>query len=416
MPTPQGPSATAPMPSKQISPSANTSNPLFNCPHALKRHFTQCQHINPPFQLPQCPQNIFHTVQTPQPPFSTAPMPSKQISPSANTPNPLFNCPHALKTHYTQCQHLNPPFQLPPGPPNTFHPVPTPQTLSSTAPKPSKHISANANTSNYLFNCPHALKNIFHPMPTPQTLFSSLAWQGSCPPWWCVSVALRVCGCRFSRPPPLLAGGSVLVGRRGLALWPVPPISCTYVGGVSPSPCCFSLGGLCLFHHLPSLGRCMHWLVNGVTNWLAYRAVPCRCVVRGLVLCPGSVRRAAYVHVWAGGPSCWVRSCLIRLGGCASWPHGARRVGGGGAAGVFLLGWGCPIFPFPCGAGVVSAGLSLLWPVAISASGPLRAGKGQGCVRSFRSCDRRPCWGGGGGVVPSGVWWSPSLGPCGSEG
>ena len=29
--------------------------------------------------------------------FSTAPMPSKHISPSANTSNPLFNCPHALK-------------------------------------------------------------------------------------------------------------------------------------------------------------------------------------------------------------------------------------------------------------------------------------------------------------------------------
>ena len=58
----------------------------------------------------QCPHNIFHTVPTPQTPFSTAPMPSKHISPDANTSNPLLNCPHALKTYFTQCQHLKAPF------------------------------------------------------------------------------------------------------------------------------------------------------------------------------------------------------------------------------------------------------------------------------------------------------------------
>ena len=173
MPTPQTPFSTAPMPSKHISPNANTSNPLFNSPHALKTHFTQCQHLQPPFQLTPCPQNTFHTVPTPQTPVSTAPMPSKHISHSANTSNPLFNCPHALKTHFTQCQHLKPPFQLPPCPENTFHPpvptpqtpfsftpcpqntfhpVPTPQTPFSTHPMPSKHISHSANTSNPLFN------------------------------------------------------------------------------------------------------------------------------------------------------------------------------------------------------------------------------------------------------------------------
>ena len=162
VPTPQTPFSTAPMPSKQISPSANTSNPLFHCPHALKTHFTQCQHLKPPFQLPPCPQNIFHTVPTPQPPFSTAPMPSKHISPRANTSNPLFNCPHALKTYFTQCQHLKPPFQLPPCPQNTFHPpVPTRQTPFSTAPMPCKHSSPSANTSNPLFIGPHALKTHF---------------------------------------------------------------------------------------------------------------------------------------------------------------------------------------------------------------------------------------------------------------
>ena len=144
------------VPSKHISPSNNTSNPLFNCPHALKTHFTQCQHLKPlfncphalkthctkcqhlkpPFQLPSCPQNIFHPpLPTRQTPFSTAPMPSKHISHGANTSNPLFNCPHALKTHFThQCQHLQPPFQLPPCPQNIFHPMPTPQTPFSTAP------------------------------------------------------------------------------------------------------------------------------------------------------------------------------------------------------------------------------------------------------------------------------------------
>ena len=213
MPTPQTPFSTAPMPSKHISPNANTSNPLFNCPHALKTYFGQCQHLKPPFQLPPCPQNTFHPMPTPQTPFSTHPMPSKHISHSANTSNPLFNSPHALRTHFTQCQHLKPPFQLnpcpqtfftqcqhlkppfllPPCPQNIFHPMPTPPTPFSTAPMPSKHISPNANTSNPRFNCPHALKtyltqcqhlklpfqlppcsrDIFHPMTTPQTPFST---------------------------------------------------------------------------------------------------------------------------------------------------------------------------------------------------------------------------------------------------
>ena len=189
MPTPQTPFSTPLMPSKHISHSAYTSNPLFNCPHALKTHFTYCQHLKPPFQLTPCPQNIFHPVPTPQTPFSTAPMPSKHISPNANTSNPLFNSPHALKTYFTQCQHLKPPFQLPVCPQKILHQVPTPQTPFSTTLMPSKHISSNANTSNPLFNSPHALKTYFtqcehlkpplqlppcpqntlHPMPTPQT-------------------------------------------------------------------------------------------------------------------------------------------------------------------------------------------------------------------------------------------------------
>ena len=117
------------MPSKHNSPGANTSNPLFNSPHALKTHFTQCQHLKPPFQLPPCPQNTINPVPTPETPFSTAPMPSKHISPGANTSNPLFNSPHAPKTHFTRCQHLKPRLQVPPCPQNTVHPVPTPSSL-----------------------------------------------------------------------------------------------------------------------------------------------------------------------------------------------------------------------------------------------------------------------------------------------
>ena len=193
LPTPQTPFSTARMPSKHISHSANTSNPLSNCPHALETYFSQCQHLKPPFQLPPCPRNTFQPKQTPPTPFSTAPMPSKHISHIANTSNPLFNCPHALQTHFTQCQHLKPPFHLPPCPRNTFQPKQTPPTPFSTAPMPSKHISHIANTSNPLFNCPHALqthfthcqhlkppfqlppcpRNTFHTVPTPPTPFST---------------------------------------------------------------------------------------------------------------------------------------------------------------------------------------------------------------------------------------------------
>ena len=181
------------MPLKHIPPSANTSNPLCNCPHALKTHLTHCQHLKSPLQLPPCPQNTFHPLPTPQYPFSTAPMPSKHISPTADTSNPLCNCPHALKTHFIYCQHLKPPFHLPPCPENIFHPVPTPQTPFSTAHTSPKHITPSANTSSPLCNCPHALKthftqcqhlktpfqlppcpqNIFHQVPTSQTPFST---------------------------------------------------------------------------------------------------------------------------------------------------------------------------------------------------------------------------------------------------
>ena len=71
------------------------------------------------------------------------------------------------------------------------------------------------------------------------------------------------------------------------------------------------------------------------------------------------------------------------------------------------LGWGWPVFPRPCGAGLGLAGLTLLWPVAVCAGGPLRAG-GKGAV----SGSSGPVTGAlarGGVVLPLGVWWSPSL-------
>ena len=173
VPTPRNPFSTAPMPSKNISPSANSSNTLCNCPHALKIHFTQCQHLKPPFQLHPCPQTTFHPVATPQNSFSTAPMAAKHMSPSANILNALFKSQHALKTHFGQYQHLKPPLQLPPCPQTTFHPVPTCQTPFTTAPMPSKHISASANTSNPPLQLPPCLQNTFHPVPTPRTPFAT---------------------------------------------------------------------------------------------------------------------------------------------------------------------------------------------------------------------------------------------------
>ena len=113
--------------------------PPFQLPACPQNTFHPVPTPQTPFQLPPCPRNIFHTVPTPQIPFSTDPMPSKHISHSANTSNPLFNCLHALKTHFTRCQHLEHPFQLPPCPQNIFHPMRTPQTPFPTDPMPSKH-------------------------------------------------------------------------------------------------------------------------------------------------------------------------------------------------------------------------------------------------------------------------------------
>ena len=161
VPTPQAPFSTAPMPAKHISPnhntrkplcnwplpsnhispSANTSMSLFNSPHALKLEVTPSKHSQTPFSLAPCSQVTFHLLPTPPTPILDAPMPSKHISPTANTSNTLFKSPHDLEHHFTHCQHLKRPFQKPPCPQTTFHPVPTPPTPISTAPMPAKHIS-----------------------------------------------------------------------------------------------------------------------------------------------------------------------------------------------------------------------------------------------------------------------------------
>ena len=104
-------------------------------------------------------------------------MPSKHISPGANTSSPLFNCPHARKTHFTQCQHVKPPLQLLPRPQRTFHPVPTPQTPFATAPMPSKHISTSANTVVVCFlgTRLHSCASLFLKLRNPKSQSTNLA-------------------------------------------------------------------------------------------------------------------------------------------------------------------------------------------------------------------------------------------------
>ena len=55
----------------------------FDC--TILFYFTQYHHLQAPFQLPLCRQYTFHPLPSPQIPFSTAPVPSKHISPCATT-------------------------------------------------------------------------------------------------------------------------------------------------------------------------------------------------------------------------------------------------------------------------------------------------------------------------------------------
>ena len=70
---------------------------------------------------------------------------------------------------------------------------------------------------------------------------------------------------------------------------------------------------------------------------LAHALVSIRCgqpgcswCLRFARACAGSMGRVSYVHAWLGGPACWVRFWLCRLGGCARWFLEALGSGGGG--------------------------------------------------------------------------------------
>ena len=122
---------------------------------------------------------------------------------------------------------------------------------------------------------------------------------GGCPPWWSGCVAWRLRGCpSWFRPLPL-------------------------------------------FLPLPSLGRCMHWSVSGVANWLRVR------VAGGHGPCPGSVRLAAYVHARAGGSYCWVMLRFSLLGGRATWFRAVMGQGWRRVAGAVLWGGVAPCTPAP---------------------------------------------------------------------
>ena len=151
----------SPCPEYIFHPVPSPQNPIFNCPDAAETHFTHCHHLKTHFQLLPCHQSTGHKVTSPQTPFSTASMPLKHISPTAIASKPLFNCPHAFKSLFTECHHLKPPFQLPPCSQKTVGPLQPPQNAVSNAALPSKHISPAANTSNPLFKCAHVLKTDF---------------------------------------------------------------------------------------------------------------------------------------------------------------------------------------------------------------------------------------------------------------
>ena len=167
MPSPQTPFSTAPMLAKHFSPIATTSNRRFKCPNALKTHYTYCHHLQPPYPMPPCPPSTFHLVPPPQNPFSTARLLAKHISPSAITSNPVCNCPHAVKIRFTRCHHLKPGFQLALCLRNTFrlghhldHPFQLPACLQNTSYPVSAHLKNH-------FQPPPYPANSFHPLQPP---------------------------------------------------------------------------------------------------------------------------------------------------------------------------------------------------------------------------------------------------------
>ena len=187
------------------------------------------------------------------------------------------------------------------------------------------------------------------------------------------------------RAPPMACSGSFLL----LSGWGQPPLF-------------FGVGwSVCLVLPLPSLCRCIHCSVNGVTNWTADRAIACRCVVCGHRPCPGSARRVVHVHACAGRPSCWVgvRFRTFWLGGCARRFSGARGLKGGmaGGQGAFLGMALLDVPPLLCRLFAFGGFNFPLAPGGLCGRG-VAGVRGVGCVRFFRPRDRRPRWGGGGWV------------------
>ena len=91
------------------------------------------------------------------------------------------------------------------------------------------------------------------------------------------------------------------------------------------------VGGVCLFLPLPSLGWCLHWLAFGVANRVSVGVVgDCGpwspMYTRGLVAC--AVGLGAGFAGWA----------VPLVGFVRSWAIG---------------GWGSPVSPCPCGAGLI---------------------------------------------------------------
>ena len=132
----------------------------------------------------------------------------------------------------------------------------------------------------------------------PLGVANGVAWRGGLPP-----SMESVCGFAVGWPSLLLS--SDLSGwrvctrgvERAARLFPVRDWVC-----FPPFPVvfCLVLGGHCLFLSLPSVGRCMHWSVSGVANWLAVRVAggrgPCHtlCVMtvaRAGVLCQNTLER-----------------------------------------------------------------------------------------------------------------------------
>ena len=115
------------------------------------------------------------------------------------------------------------------------------------------------------------------------------------------------------------------------------------VAGASPI-LFFFWRGVCLFLSLPSLGWCTHCWANGVASRVAVGVV-------------GGRRPAPAPCVALFMSTHWLVARPVRLGsGSAGWAD-VRA----GSVRSLVTGWGCPLFPRPCGVGLVVAGFTFRW-------------------------------------------------------